>query len=48
VLDDYTHPDFPGVREAVEAAGLTGELDGPLFVHRVGTGSAGSSQGVVG
>jgi cephalosporin hydroxylase len=42
VLDDYTHPEFPGVREATDSIGLAGELDGPLFVHRVGAGRAGT------
>jgi predicted O-methyltransferase YrrM len=35
VLDDYTHPDFPGVREAVAQLGLAGDQRGTLFVHRV-------------
>jgi hypothetical protein len=35
VLDDYTHPGFPGVRQAVAELGLTGERRGTLFVHRV-------------
>lgn len=34
LFDDYTHPDYPGVREAVEELGLKGELHGTLFVHR--------------
>lgn len=34
-FDDYEHPGFPGVRAAVSAAGLDGELQGKLFVHRV-------------
>jgi predicted O-methyltransferase YrrM len=34
ILDDYTHPDYPGVREAVQELGLTGEQCGTLFVHR--------------
>jgi predicted O-methyltransferase YrrM len=37
-LDDYGHPDFPGVRQAVEELGLTGEQRGTLFVHRVQAG----------
>jgi predicted O-methyltransferase YrrM len=36
VFDDYTHPEFPGVREAIEELGLPGELRGTLFVHEVG------------
>lgn len=35
VLDDYDHPDYPGVREGVEQLGLTGERQGTLFVHRL-------------
>lgn len=35
VLDDFTHPGFPGVREAVDELGLSGEQRGTLFVHRV-------------
>ena len=33
ILDDFTHPDFPGVREAVEELGLSGRQQGTLFVH---------------
>ena len=33
VFDDYAHPDYPGVREAVEALGLRGQEHGGLFVH---------------
>jgi hypothetical protein len=36
VFDDYTHPDFPGVREAVGELGLAGHRRGTLFVHPVG------------
>jgi predicted O-methyltransferase YrrM len=36
VFDDYTHPEYPGVRRAVERLGLRGERRGTLFVHRVG------------
>jgi predicted O-methyltransferase YrrM len=32
VFDDYMHPDFPGVREAVEELGLRGEQRGTMFV----------------
>lgn len=35
VLDDFTHPDFPGVREAVAELGLSGQQRGTLFVHGV-------------
>jgi hypothetical protein len=34
VFDDYGHPDYPGVAEAVAELGLRGELRGTLFVHR--------------
>jgi predicted O-methyltransferase YrrM len=33
LFDDYDHPDYPGVREAVDELGLKGELCGKLFVH---------------
>ena len=33
VLDDFTHPEFPGVREAVHELGLSGRQRGTLFVH---------------
>ncbi len=33
VLDDYTHPEFPGVREAVRELSLQGHPRGTLFVH---------------
>lgn len=36
VFDDYSHPDYPGVREAVEELRLEGESYGALFVHRAG------------
>jgi len=32
VFDDYGHPDYPGVREAVQELGLDGRLVGTLFV----------------
>ncbi len=35
VFDDYQHPHFPGVRAAVEEAGLSGRMQGTLFVHRI-------------
>jgi predicted O-methyltransferase YrrM len=35
VLDDYDHPAYPGVREAVETLGLSGRQRGTLFVHEV-------------
>jgi len=34
LFDDYTHPDYPGVREAIEELGLEGQRRGTLFVHR--------------
>lgn len=34
IFDDFTHPDFPGVREAVQELGLSGRRQGTLFVHR--------------
>ncbi len=34
LFDDYTHPDYPGVREAIEELGLGGERRGTLFVYR--------------
>jgi predicted O-methyltransferase YrrM len=35
VFDDYLHPGFPGVAEAVAELGLSGERDGQFFVHRI-------------
>jgi predicted O-methyltransferase YrrM len=35
VFDDYTHPGFPGVREAVAELGLPGQQHGTLFVHHI-------------
>jgi predicted O-methyltransferase YrrM len=32
VFDDYGHPDYPGVREAVQELGLDGRLVGALYV----------------
>jgi predicted O-methyltransferase YrrM len=34
VFDDYGHPDYSGVAEAVADLGLTGEVRGALFVTR--------------
>ena len=34
VLDDFTHPDFPGVKEAVDELRLEGEERAGMFVHR--------------
>lgn len=36
VFDDYTHHEYPGVREAVEELGLDGQERDGLFVHHVG------------
>lgn len=36
VFDDFTHPEYPGVREAVAQLGLGGQQRGTLFVHSVG------------
>ena len=36
LFDDYAHPDYPGVREAIEELGLEGEQRGELFIHRHG------------
>jgi hypothetical protein len=33
VFDDYLHPGYPGVREAVAELELAGEPRGTLFVH---------------
>jgi predicted O-methyltransferase YrrM len=33
IFDDYLHPHYPGVREAVEALGLEGDQRGTLYVH---------------
>lgn len=33
VFDDFTHPDFPGVREAIAQLGLRGAQRGTLFIH---------------
>lgn len=35
VFDDYPHPDYPGVREAISELGLDGEERGTLFIHTV-------------
>ncbi len=36
VFDDFTHSEFPGVRQAVQQLELSGEARDGLFVHRVG------------
>jgi cephalosporin hydroxylase len=35
VFDDYTHPDFPGVAEAIAELGLSGEQRGTLYIHHL-------------
>jgi predicted O-methyltransferase YrrM len=35
-FDDYSNPDYPGVREAIAELGLTGQPSGSLFVHTIG------------
>ncbi len=35
VFDDYRHPEYPGVAEAIAELELDGEQRGTLFVHRV-------------
>ena len=35
VFDDYVHPGYPGVAEAIAVLGLDGRRRGDLFVHRV-------------
>jgi hypothetical protein len=37
VFDDFAHPDFPGVRDAVLQLKLEGEQREGLFVHQVTT-----------
>ncbi len=34
LFDDYAHPDYPGVREAIEELGIEGEQRGEFFIHR--------------
>ncbi len=34
VFDDYNHPEYPGIRAAIEELGLSGELREGLFVHQ--------------
>jgi predicted O-methyltransferase YrrM len=36
VFDDFRHPNFPGVREAITELALDGEQRGTLFIHRIG------------
>ncbi len=42
VFDDYTHPGFPGVREAVSELGLPGSGRGALFVSPAATAFPGA------
>lgn len=37
MFDDFGHPEYPGVEEAVRSLGLEGEDRRGLFVHRVST-----------
>lgn len=34
-FDDFTHPEFPGVSQAVRELGLDGEVRNDLFIHHV-------------
>ena len=43
VFDDYGHPDYPGVAQAVAELGLGGEQRGSLYVWRVPAGDPASS-----
>jgi hypothetical protein len=36
VFDDVTHPEYPGVREALRELGLQGDVRDGLFIHRIG------------
>jgi hypothetical protein len=36
VFDDFRHPDFPGVHEAIAELELEGEPRGTLYIHTVG------------
>jgi predicted O-methyltransferase YrrM len=38
IFDDYIHPEFPGIREAIEELQLAGNPRGTLFVHEVPIG----------
>lgn len=35
IIDDYDHPEYPGVREAISELRLGGEIRDNLFVHQV-------------
>jgi predicted O-methyltransferase YrrM len=43
VLDDYTHPAYPGVAEAVRELALDGQEREGLFIHRVARDPSGAS-----
>lgn len=45
VFDDFTHPLYPGVHEAVARLGLDGEQHGSLFVHRIAGSASRKSSG---
>ncbi len=47
VFDDYTHDEYPGVREAVQDLGLDGQQRHGLFVHHVGAPPQSSDVGGV-
>jgi hypothetical protein len=34
IFDDYTHPDFTGIKQAIEELALDGEQRGTLFIHQ--------------
>jgi predicted O-methyltransferase YrrM len=40
IFDDFPHPDFPGVQQAVRELGLAGEQHGTLFVHEIAAAAA--------
>jgi len=35
IFDDFDHPDYPGVRQAVDELGLGGVRRGTVLVHKV-------------
>ncbi len=45
VFDDYDHPDYPGVRAAIEELGLRGHLDGTLYVVTAAAASPRTASG---
>lgn len=44
IFDDFEHPDYPGVREAVQQLGLSGYGKSGLFLHRCPSPAAGPAQ----